>query len=772
MLNKYLDRLDQLITEYQKQELHQFRGPDGKAAHWSDLIWYHTNPNTGRKVRFLCGKFGAKGRANAGNRPEYTLRHPYDQLIKIWIIEVNNKPNSADAKQRFVATARRLVSDMQGELYSQTSEGLTEFADHRRIRAENLNPFLEFCSKNGLMPPILILKAKDNRDRTGHTQFDARVDKLPNIEAIIALGAIHHKIFQPVRKSGSVSKGAQIVMMDAVASAFGLLGLASPNRIAAEVPVIPNQQLKKYSESGKSPVHYLDWPGSKGFTDNRNHILAALASEVDRTINFFFLSCEPARALCRFYENPRQSLKTLLGDFKVSSARRKHLELDRAPNLFVLGYALGFYGVNSSVPVAPPERDIHPGGPHHIGFRSSFTEKPIHALTREDRLSTTLRPDAKLVSILQLIGYESLSAKAARELGCTDKILITIGELQDHWIRYFTTTLLPAFPYSYTQGEGKIRLASALFCLLGPQFYGTSGCGSGGKTLARTYYNVVPLHAIASNVITKLTGSGHHESMFDRYGFSGFTVNQHSLRHFGNTLAELSEIPREITTAWSGRKDTEQTETYLHRSHGVHADRVRAVMGNPKHDRQEIRVVARDTIAQETNLPASVTSSGICTQELNLSPCENLNDFVSQCFMCSSACHIAGDLKAIKFLEKDHEVQVARLDQLTTDQRLKHSIAMQRWFVIHSRNTYILASLIDSMKTLPPGSVIRYSAEPSELHITDMNTKKTIKDQCLIPDFEEQLRDLLLDQPDDTGSNTNPDLDALLSSFGLSVEER
>lgn len=46
-----------------------------------------------------------------------------------------------------------------------------------------------------------------------------------------------------------------------------------------------------------------------------------------------------------------------------------------------------------------------------------------------------------------------------------------------------------------------------------------------------------------------------------------FHVNPHSLRHFGNTLADLSEIPKEIITAWSGRVDKEQTNTYIHTSH-------------------------------------------------------------------------------------------------------------------------------------------------------------------------------------------------------------
>ena len=767
MLNKYLERLVILVDEYRKQELSQFCGPDNKEAQWNDLIWYHIDPNTGRKVRFLCGKLGLKGKGSAGNRPECALRYPYDQLIKVWIIEVNNKPVSAQSRQTLVLAARRLFSKMQGELYSQTPEGLVEFA-RSNTHPEYINHFFEFCAENGLMPRIRVPNRMDDRDRTGHAQFDARVEKLPDVEAIMALGAIHQEIFRPVSQSGSVSMDVQIKIMDAVTSTAGLLGLASPSRIAAEVPLVPKQKLKKYSEGGKNPVHYLDWPGSKGFKDNHNHILAVLADEVDRAVNFFCVACEPARILCRFYENPKETLVALLGDFKVSSDRRKHLQFDKTPNLFVLGYALGFYGVNASVRVALPGRLVPKIPPQNFRFRSCFYEKPIHALDHEDRIAISATVNRGSSGLSQLMGYIDLVGNAVQPLRSVAKPVFSIGELQDNWIRYFTTRLIPEFPYSYATGEGKVRLADALFCILGSHFYGLGKTGSSGRPLAKSFYNVVPLNAIASKITQGFRGRIGREHIFEKYGFAGLNVKPHSLRHFGNTLAELSEIPREIITAWSGRKDKEQTETYLHRSHQEQADRVRAVLGKPEHDRREIRVVAREAISQTTNLPASITSSGICTQEINLNPCDFLNDFVSQCFMCSAACHIAGDPKAIQLFEKDHEVQIARLGQLTTDRRLHNSSAMQRWFIIHSRNTYVLASLHNLMKTLTTGTVIRYSPNPSEFHITDMSTKKTIKHQCLIPDFESKLRGLLAGQYDDERHSSAPELESLLASFGLS----
>lgn len=174
---------------------------------------------------------------------------------------------------------------------------------------------------------------------------------------------------------------------------------------------------------------------------------------------------------------------------------------------------------------------------------------------------------------------------------------------------------------------------------------------------------------------------------------------------------------------------------------------------------------------QDIKLPATITSTGICTQELNVTPCDYLNDFVSQCFMCSASCHVVGDTKVIQFLEKDHEVQAARLALASKDRRLPSSTAMQKWFVIHSRNTHVLASLIDFLKKFEAGSIIRFSSPTGEFHITDPITKAIKKIQCAIPDFESRVRGLIAEQTANPTSFINPQLQSLLSSFGLSDKE-
>lgn len=772
MPNKYLDRLDRLIASYQTQELQQFRNPNGEPAHWDDEIWYHICPNTRFETRFLAVKHNVRGSGTAGCRPEYKLRQPYDGLIKIWIIETTNVPISTNERQARVSSARKLLTHMTGDLYRQTANDVTAlFGTGGSL--DRLKPFLVFCAQNGLMPSIEA-KSQDNRDRTGHAAFDTRKEKLPDLDAVLLLASLHKEIFRPVSQRGLAAPGAKIPVMDAVATTFGLLGLASPNRLGAEVTILAKQRLQQYSEGGGEPVHYLDWSGSKGFRDNRNHILSVLADEVERSVNFFFNECEPARILCRFNENPQQHLGNLLGGFEISPDRVRHLRLDEPPdNQFVLGYALGFYPHDAQVSVVLPGMEPPDDLAHNIPqYRKYFTKKPIHLLRNIDRLACSSSQAAAISSIPYLFGYQNLLVGSAEALGLDKQPLITVAELQKRWINYFTTKLIPTFPYSYSTGEGKIRLADALFCIHGPSMFQTNGnLGSGGKPLAKALYSIASLETVGIKAAQLLGRSAQFcKNVFEKRGYRDIRILPHSLRHLGNTLAELSEIPREITTAWSGRCDPEQTDTYLHDKHEEQSRRVRLVMNPSELDRREIRVVGQEVIARTTNLPASIMSTGVCTQELHLDPCDYLNDFVSQCFMCPSACHISGDAKAIEFFEKDYQVQVARLAQVKSDPRLRISLAMKKWFVIHSKNTHVLACLVDFMKTLARGAVIRYSPKASEFHITDAGSSKTQRLACLIPDFESELAGLLAHQGAEAESDMNPALRSLLSAFGLSDE--
>lgn len=766
MLNKYLDRLQVLINEYCDVKLVQFEGPSGKRAEFNDLLWYYIDPNTRRRTRLLCCRHGVKGTGEKViSRPELRLASPYDHLLKVWIIEVFNEPISAAEKQARVMVARKLLSFMKGDLYRQTKATIDSLKLGKRSN-DRLRPFVKFCSGKSLMSEQKLLSG-DDRDRTGHAQFESKQSKLPSIHSVLALGDIFKRVFEPVSADGSVRAGEVVRMADAMLATFACLSLASPNRTAAEVTVLKKQWLRSYLENQGEPVYYLDWVGSKGHQDYKNHLLAALHEPIEKALNFFYEACEPARIICGFYENPNQSLKKLLGGFKVEAERLRYLSLTVRPNIFQLGYALGFYGVDDCVHVLKEGADP---ASHYPSFRAKcFEKKPIHSLKSQDQISTS-------ESNIKHSSYSSLASLFITDAGVwpfSGSSTVTVGDVQKWWISHYTKAILPEFPISYSTAETHIRLKDAMFCFLGSWFYGdTAGKGSGGKKYQSSPYAVVPLHAFGTYSISRFTGSNRRTTIFEQYGFSSeVRLKPHSLRHFANTLADMSGIPVEVITAWSGRVNPEQTHTYIHTSHEEKAERVRSVINPPSIDGRNVRVVSASSIASTTNLPASITSTGVCTQDLNVMPCKFLNDFVAQCFMCPESCHIAGDEGPIAFLEKDLAYQNARLESVAVDPRLPNSQAMRRWYVIHSRSTHILSMLIDLMRKSPKGTVIRYSESKMEFNLIELNTNNITKVSCALPDSEGRLKRLLEQMSQSAEHRHNPQLHSLLSTFGLAGKE-
>lgn len=767
MLNKYLDRLHKLIDEYRRFDLSQFEGPGGAKARFDDLLWYHIDANSGRRTRILCCRHGVKGKGEllVRSRPELQLPAPYDHLLKIWIVLVFNTPISAVEKQARIAAARKFLSLIRGDLHCQTETSVSDLNFNSSVHGR-LTFFLSFCADNGFMQKLdIALNAP--RDRTGHALFDSNLSKLPSIETILALGDIFRRIFKPVTPDGSLSSGAVIRMRDAMTITFGCLSLASPNRTSAEVTVISKQRLHAYSEPGGDPVYYLDWKGSKGHKDYKNHLLAVLSEPLEKAINFFHEVCEPARILCRFYEKPNQSLKVLLGGYNANPDRLRQLSLTKQPNLFQLGYALGLYEFNESVSVV--KMGAEPARFYRARRADCYEKKPIYALDGNDQISTSWNSSvpSRYSSLSQLFRANTNTSPF------NDRVTITIDEVQQWWIAYYKSTILPEFPLSYSKGETCIRLADALFCFLGNWFYGERAYpGRGSKGFQSSPYAIVPLRALASQVIARFSGGGAYPSIFEDFGFAPeLKLRLHSLRHFANTLADMSELPVEIITAWSGRVNSEQTHTYIHTSHDEKADRVSAVINRPDSDSRDIKIVSAKNLSQATNLPASVTSTGVCTQDLYAMPCNFLNDFVGQCFMCSSACHIAGDEACIAFLEKDHAFQSARLESVENNPRLSNSEAMQRWYIIHSRNTQILSMLIELMQKSPQGTIVRYSENMREFNLSDLNTKSITRVSCALPNPEDRLQQILKQKNQHAAPTPNPQLLSLLSSFGLSTSE-
>lgn len=761
MLNFYLNNLKTLVSEYNNKKFPQLEGPGGSEATLDDLVWYHIDSKTGRKNRFLCTIFnGQKLRSDREITSKHALNHPYDHLLKIYIIESLAIGSSVIHIQSKIISARFILSGVKNSLNDVTIENWNSRKDSK--------PFWQFCKKHNLLGGYESPQySKGFRDRTGDEINDRRRKLLPDLSIILALGQVFVNTFRDVDLEGKVIPGGSIDISDAVTCAFATLSLASPNRMGAEIPVIKKQKLKKISEAYKNPVYYLDWKGSKGYSNNKNHVLEALSSNVSQAINFFFSYSEPYRVIARFYENPNQKWQDLLCNIDVDKELWNKKILNNAPNLFSLAYILGFYERNATVLVIKDiesSRLVRKAG-GKLNWKH-YLEKKVCELDAQDYFYT---PGFHKTKIWSTLFGVTVTQETINEL----KDFITLNELEEYWVRFFKSKISPSFPYAYSASENYEIYSELLFCF--PRCV-LNNKATGGSKYSKSFLSLDSPRNIASHVSSRLNDNTHKKvarfSIFKENGHSEeMVMRPHQLRHFANTMAHLSDIPVEINTAWSGRKSVNQTFEYVHTTEHEESERLSSVLNLSDEKDSDIRIITSKELAETINLPASVTSTGVCIQELKVSPCEYLNDFVSQCFMCSSACHIAGDQKAIDLFEKDFVYQKARLEQVRNDSRVQISKAMQDWFVIHHRNTEVLQSLILLMKEHPVGSVIRFSQRISEFKVTDLSTKRVETVKFSLPDSKSEMKSLRTIEISHVDLDVeNSDLNNLLSNFGLSEE--
>lgn len=464
MLNKYLQRINELVSLYRDEKFNQFKGAKGKTADFDDLVWYHSDPNTNRKTRILaCKYYGSDHSIKTRLRSDrYVLEkaehlpEPYNHLLKVYIIEVTNLSLSKVEKQSKIISARRVFTLMQGHLYEQNKLKAKEYSDNI-----SLGYFWGFCFKYKLVPSFEF-ENTEKRDRTGVNVLEKRYEKLPDEHSLIALGTIFSEVFKNVNKDGTMKEGNVIDIQHAVVSFCSCLSLASPNRMVAEIPVLPKQRLKSYSEDNSPEVYYLDWIGSKGYNDNRNHVLSVLAEQIDKGVNFFFDAFESARIICKYYENPKQSLRKLLGNFSVEPRRKKRLKINKSPNLFQLGYALGFYDYDQEVYILK-EGPIKKGKYCNFNFEC-YKAKPIYLLSNNDKISGSIGTKYESLGIIFGQTFRH-NATNANNFNCINDY--NISYIEKWWINYFTSEVIPEFPYSYTSSENKVRLSNSLLCIPG-----------------------------------------------------------------------------------------------------------------------------------------------------------------------------------------------------------------------------------------------------------------------------------------------------------------
>jgi hypothetical protein len=230
-----------------------------------------------------------------------------------------------------------------------------------------------------------------------------------------------------------------------------------------------------------------------------------------------------------------------------------------------------------------------------------------------------------------------------------------------------------------------VKYSNALFCMLRNQLNIQRGTSP------------VLLWAPTNNVFNndlsprETIEDGHHQSIFDRYGFlnadgSRIKLTSHQARHLLNTIAQRGGLSQLQIAKWSGRADVKQNRTYNHMSEQEMVAQAQALdtslsLFGPMGEAEKHPPIT----IQEFNLmekgPVHITEFGVCAHDYTMSPCEKYRD----CLNCTEHVCIKGEgerltriLKRLVEVEKQYEAA----KQAVTD----GLFGADRWYQ-HHKNT-------------------------------------------------------------------------------------
>ncbi|WP_026959925.1 hypothetical protein [Aliagarivorans taiwanensis] len=767
MLNKYRKALEAYIAELQQYPLAGITNFEGKPASWDDWAWvYHRLDGVKLNFHFVDPnrvthpRLGAQHRYCSDDLLPPISRHTVMAFVLDHLGERSDLGTSSFIGRQLCA--RHFFAYFGEKITTLTQQEVNDFVDSRVAKPYmvSFKPVLEWCRERKFIRTTILTPQISDVDRgQGHSvelALKRQKRKMPDERALRALAAIFNHVSPDISSLENIElyspqRNAFIVCMTTLA-------MSAPNRMAAEQLTLVNQKLKSRIatriEKGKEitqPIYWLDWRGSKGYKNNDNHILAAMSDPVNTAIEWLRFACEPARVLCRFYENPNRPLSALLGTYR--SDKLAEYPQDKPVNLFQLGYILGFYDKGEGrIRLWPNAESVK-----HRSHEKYF--KHVSKLCDSD----ILRFNGS--SLEQLIGVSTSSAQTLYEIVGKHP---NVATFQKNWIAHIKRSV-PTFPNRII-GTQSVSLSNALFNFTGRQ---VSSCREkGGYKLANSYYAIETLK-LNQLLQRKLSGTTNEQTIFEDFGFSsGIRINPHQFRHWLNTKAQESGLSDEVIALWSGRTSVQQNAVYDHTPDSDRIARIAELSSPQNKAPKEIRVVTKEEYQHATNKAASITATGICTQQLTVNPCTYLNDFVTQCALCSSSIHVNRDSKAIDILSKDLSVQKIRLKQARCSKRLRTSISLQNWFITHHKNTTLLEQLLELMnrQDIKKGSPIRFVSQNAVFRVTDIENRRVKEIKAILPDSRTELSRLLDSDAELEPSSENGELTALLSSFGLTQE--
>ncbi|MFV0486419.1 MAG: hypothetical protein ACK5NL_04420 [Vibrio fluvialis] len=762
----FQQKLAQLVADAKEDiERHYFKNETGAFACWNSRVWVYTKE--GQTFRFYFIKNTRPGTLT----PAYIQSQPRlaqfaGDLLKLYILEVMTKKIAIKTMYYRYQNTRHFLISMEA-LSDLTPDAV--FMHDKTISdsaSGMLKMFISWLNETLFGYDLLPFVTRTRSKETGSDILAKRHDKLPDIKAIMALGAITYDTITGVSPE-AWRTGPLDDQRDAYTCVMSALAMAAPNRIAAEQTVLSVQRLQHetlYSKGKEHFIHWLDWVGSKGYANHQKHILEPMADCVSIGLEYMYKATGSMRKMARFYVDPSLPLKRILTKEDVAPQRWQKVcpDIDKPTNMVVLGYLLGLYTDNEATirvlkgtpgaiqkPLIFPPHRTHKERLNQLGTQAAAPWfKPLWAIKTSDRLVFSDSVAARFLGLKHRF-------KQYKKTGLRG--VMSVQEAQAQWIDYITQIQGGDLTRLRNHSkDGRCDLRTMLFAFNGQQLLGSFGKAGfrGGQS---PFFPIGP-KSLANLFSFELKEGG----IFSRYGFnSTFHIRPHQFRHLLTTVGYEQGIVNKILNMWGGRRDPKQLLHYVHSDPKVVSSQIGDIMlaDTPtlEHAKMQIRFASRQEYEGVVGQAASVTSTGICTQQLIYKPCEFFNDFESQCFLCESSCHVAHDKDAIDVLQRDLANQQQRLDKASQDPNFSTHSNRQAWYQVHTQQVVILQQLLNLMtsKTIEPGSLIRLLMKEGNIRISDLKARTVrIEPLCLphcYPILDEQ-----------TTSSSVPDCDDFL----------
>jgi len=753
MITKYQQAVQSYIDEQKLVSLNAYRNISGEIAKWDDYLWISKHHKTKKTWNFyFLNPVEIKNpRISSSYADNVILSGFSGDLAKCYTLDLVVKQGMKKDTLRKQFCARELLSSFNGEVWKITQDDLnklmTKVADHN---IPLYRTFINYCHEKGFLSKTVRFHYTATVDTSAEAALKNQGDKMPDDQLILATASIFHTIVPHENKSIDYLDNVR----DRFVSCMTTLALASPNRLVAEQVMLNQQELKskkimvakqedgtlEKDKDGKQvmeehTIHWLDWPGSKGYKDNRNHQLSSMAPFVKRALVYLNAVCEPARVLCRFYSNPNATLKEILWKFQPKNLH--DLPLDKPVNLFQLGGLLGFYD------------EANLGKLKLKGFPYTFDIN--------QQLVWTV-PNSNIIFGTRSNGKRKWLPFKEKQKS------ITLAELEILWLEHIKASL-PAFPYRHSGDVGSsIKMEHALCIFTGAQLI-RGRVGNAQYSSASSFFAIDSIDL--GNVIKNTLKTG---GMFQRNGFAdSFTIDPHQYRHYLNTKCQDSELPELVIAMLSGRVKVESNADYDNTPDSEKVAQIAHI--NTPDLKKNIKVHTKEEYELATGKVAHTMSTGICTQQLHQTPCTHLNDFLTQCVGCRSSCHMNRDVDAIELLEQDLAIQQRRLEEVKNSPNIKTNPIRQSWFTAHHTNVFVLEELIKLMKShdIKQGSLIRYAGDESAFQLIDIKKRERIDHKISLPNSKKALETLLMDLKEDNGSSSMKGVDNLLAKLGVTL---